>query len=82
MLSEIQIADIFLIFLAGAVGAFIVSVGTFIMQWRANKKMNEMREGGARRGEQISAVHDLLAAQAPPAKDDHGQSTVGDNSGR
>lgn len=56
----------------GAVGTFIVSVGTFVMQWRANRKMNEMRESGAKRLEQINAVHDLVASQSPPKKDDNG----------
>lgn len=48
----------------GALAAFIVSVGTFVMQYRANKKMNNIREDGAMRTAQIADVHELVNGQS------------------
>ncbi len=48
----------------GALGALIVSVGTFIMQWRAGHKLTSIQEDGTARTAQITQVHDLVNGQS------------------
>jgi hypothetical protein len=47
----------------GSVSAFIVSVGTFVMQYMANRRLTHLKEMGQQRDTQLSVVHDLVNGQ-------------------
>jgi hypothetical protein len=53
-----------IVVILGGVSAFIVSVGTFVMQYIANRRLQKLKETGEERGAQITAVHDLVNGQS------------------